>query len=98
MDGSSNIDCGVAVGTIFGIYKLDIKSTIPLEQQVLEKNSNLVCGGYCMYGSCSTLVIAFNNECNGFTLDPNIGEFVLTHPIVLLLIDEARKEEDLLNE
>ena len=84
LDGSSNIDCGVAVGTIFGIYKCNLKSDMKLEDQVLTNNANLICGGYCMYGSCSTLVIAFNGECNGFTLDPNIGEFVLTHPVVFI--------------
>jgi fructose-1,6-bisphosphatase I len=50
-------------------------------EQVLEKRgSEMVCGGYCMYGSCSVLVMAIGGEANGYTLDPNIGEFLLTHP------------------
>jgi fructose-1,6-bisphosphatase I len=88
LDGSSNIDCGVSVGTIFGIYRLDTLSEKPLLEQVLEKKgSDMVCGGYCMYGSCSVLVMAIGGEANGYTLDPNIGEFVLTHPKVSIDLD-----------
>lgn len=44
--------------------------------------SKMVSGGYCMYGSSSVLVMALDGEANGYTLDPNIGEFLLTHPKV----------------
>lgn len=68
--------------------------------------SKMVSGGYCMYGSSSVLVLALDGEANGYTLDPNIGEFLLTHPKVFtkfyieltIFIDENRKEEDLFNE
>ncbi|KAJ3254127.1 Fructose-1,6-bisphosphatase [Boothiomyces macroporosus] len=80
LDGSSNIDCGVSVGTIFGIYRLDVLTDKPLTEQVLVPGSKMVCGGYCMYGSSSVLVMSFGGEANGYTLDPNLGEFLLTHP------------------
>ncbi|KAJ3309344.1 Fructose-1,6-bisphosphatase [Boothiomyces sp. JEL0838] len=80
LDGSSNIDCGVSVGTIFGIYRLDVLTDKPLTEQVLVPGSKMVCGGYCMYGSSSVLVLSFGGEANGYTLDPNLGEFLLTHP------------------
>ena len=86
LDGSSNIDCGVSVGTIFGIYRLDKLSQLPLEQQILCPGSKMIAGGYCMYGSCSVLVLALGGEVNGYTLDPNIGEFVLTHRQVVGLM------------
>lgn len=80
LDGSSNIDCGVAVGTIFGIYHLNTLSSKPLLEQILQPGSTMISGGYCMYGSSSVLVLAVDGEANGYTLDPNIGEFLLTHP------------------
>jgi fructose-1,6-bisphosphatase I len=96
LDGSSNIDCGVSVGTIFGIYKIDGKSSLTMEEQCLGPGSTMVCGGYCMYGSCSILTLALNGVANGYTLDPNLGEFLLTHPkVVGINVDEIGKEKDL---
>ncbi|KAK3031529.1 hypothetical protein RJ639_036043 [Escallonia herrerae] len=79
LDGSSNIDCGVSVGTIFGIYMAKDKDTPTLED-VLQPGKNLLAAGYCMYGSSCTLVLSTGNGVNGFTLDPSLGEFILTHP------------------
>ncbi|KAH6559910.1 hypothetical protein BASA50_009000 [Batrachochytrium salamandrivorans] len=78
LDGSSNIDCGVSVGTIFGIYRVKTGSKATVAD-VLRPGSDLIAGGYCMYGSSSVLVIAMGGSVNGYTLDPNIGEFLLTH-------------------
>ncbi|XAR49416.1 Fructose-bisphosphatase [Bertholletia excelsa] len=69
LDGSSNIDCGVSVGT-----------DEPTLGDVLQPGKNLLAAGYCMYGSSCMLVISTGNGVNGFTLDPTIGEFILTHP------------------
>jgi fructose-1,6-bisphosphatase I len=77
LDGSSNIDCGVAVGTIFGIYRVD--RSLDLLPQIMCSGSNMIASGYCMYGSCSILVLALGGHVNGYTLDPDIGEFLLTH-------------------
>ncbi|KAG9139931.1 hypothetical protein Leryth_022883 [Lithospermum erythrorhizon] len=78
LDGSSNIDCGVSIGTIFGIYMLKDGGE-PTIDDVLQPGTNLVAAGYCMYGSSCMLVISTGSGVNGFTLDPSLGEFVLTH-------------------
>lgn len=78
LDGSSNIDCGVSIGTIFGIYSL--KEVEPTVNDVLQPGKNMVAAGYCMYGSSCTLVLSTGSGVNGFTLDPSLGEFILTHP------------------
>ncbi|AQK93561.1 Fructose-16-bisphosphatase cytosolic [Zea mays] len=79
LDGSSNIDCGVSIGTIFGIYMVKDKDNVTLED-VLQPGTNMLAAGYCMYGSSCTLVLSTGNGVNGFTLDPSLGEFILTHP------------------
>lgn len=79
LDGSSNIDCNVSVGSIFGIYKKQSDSTGTVED-VLQPGTNLVAAGYCMYGSSTQMVLTYGEGVNGFTLDPSIGEFLLTHP------------------
>ncbi|XP_039054902.1 fructose-1,6-bisphosphatase, cytosolic-like [Hibiscus syriacus] len=79
LDGSSNIDCGVSIGTIFGIYLVKDKD-YPTIDDVLQPGRNLLAAGYCMYGSSCTLVLSTGSGVNGFTLDPSLGEFILTHP------------------
>jgi len=79
-DGSSNVDCNVPVGTIFGIWKR--KS--PREEQAnlhdaYQKGRDMVCGGYILYGPSSMFVYSTGNGVHGFTYDPSIGEFILTH-------------------
>ncbi|XP_027148309.1 fructose-1,6-bisphosphatase, cytosolic isoform X1 [Coffea eugenioides] len=79
LDGSSNIDCGVSIGTIFGIYMIKDHSEPKLED-ALQPGKDMVAAGYCMYGSSCTLVLSTGSGVNGFTLDPSLGEFILTHP------------------
>ncbi|PON76227.1 Fructose-1,6-bisphosphatase [Parasponia andersonii] len=79
LDGSSNIDCGVSIGTIFGIYALN-DGHEPSLDDVLQPGKNMLAAGYCMYGSSCTLVLSTGGGVNGFTLDPSLGEFILTHP------------------
>ena len=79
LDGSSNIDAGVNIGTIFGIYLVKDGSKGTLED-VLRPGREMVAAGYCMYGSSANMVISTGNGVNGFTLDNQIGEFILTHP------------------
>ncbi|KAJ2201905.1 Fructose-1,6-bisphosphatase, partial [Coemansia sp. RSA 520] len=80
LDGSSNIDAGVNVGTIFGIWRLPSGPRATVEE-ILVPGSEIIAGGYCMYGSSCNLVLTFGgNRVEGFTLDPAIGEFILTHP------------------
>ncbi len=80
LDGSSNIDVNVSVGTIFGIYRRisDPSGGITAED-FLQKGSNLVAAGYVLYGTSTLLVYTTGNGVNGFTLDPSIGEFCLSH-------------------
>ncbi|KAJ3677909.1 hypothetical protein LUZ60_001712 [Juncus effusus] len=78
LDGSSNIDCGVSIGTIFGVYSVKDVENASLDD-VLQPGKNMVAAGYCMYGSSCTLVLSTGYGVNGFTLDPSLGEFILTH-------------------
>jgi fructose-1,6-bisphosphatase I len=77
LDGSSNIDVGIPVGTIFGIMEHSNKDT---EDDVLQPGNKLVGAGYCLYSAATTLVITMGDGVHGFTLDESVGEFVLTHP------------------
>ncbi len=80
LDGSSNIDVNVAVGTIFSIYRrksVDGKATL---EDVLQQGTEQVAAGYVIYGSSTMLVYTTGKGVNGFTLDPSIGEFCLSHP------------------
>ncbi len=81
LDGSSNIDANVSVGTIFSIYKRitddDKPGTI---EDCLQPGHQQVCAGYVVYGSSTMLVYTTGNGVHGFTLDPSFGEFVLSHP------------------
>ncbi len=79
IDGSSNLDAGVSVGTIFGVYKLDDSSAGTISD-VLKPGTEMVAAGYTMYGASSNLVLTTGNGVNGFTLDTNLGEFILTNP------------------
>jgi len=83
LDGSSNIDAGVNIGTIFGIYKIkeDSKGTL---EDVLRPGSEMVAAGYTMYGSSANLVLTTGQGVNGYTLDPALGEFILTHPDITI--------------
>ncbi len=80
LDGSSNIDVNVSVGTIFGIYrrKSDASEAVNL-QDFLQKGTDLVAAGYVLYGTSTLLVYTTGRGVNGFTLDPSIGEFCLSH-------------------
>ncbi|CAI4228652.1 unnamed protein product [Auanema sp. JU1783] len=78
LDGSSNIDCLVSIGTIFGIYKK--VNNEPTLDDVLRPGREMVAAGYALYGSACMVVLSTGDGVNGFTLDPSIGEFILTHP------------------
>jgi fructose-1,6-bisphosphatase I len=80
LDGSSNIDVNVAVGTIFSIYRKKATEGIPTLDDVLQSGTQQVAAGYIIYGSSTMLVYTTGKGVNGFTLDPSIGEFCLSHP------------------
>lgn len=78
LDGSSNIDCLVSIGSIFGIYR-KITDGAPSVNDALQPGRKLVAAGYTLYGSATMFVLALESGgVNGFTYDPSIGEFVLT--------------------
>jgi fructose-1,6-bisphosphatase I len=80
LDGSSNIDVNVAVGTIFSIYRRKSLTGRATLADVLQKGTEQVAAGYVIYGSSTMLVYTTGKGVNGFTLDPSIGEFCLSHP------------------
>lgn len=84
LDGSSNIDVNVSIGTIFGIYRcVDWEQRGRLED-CLQPGCNLVAAGYVLYGASTMLVYTTGQGVHGFTLDPAIGEFLLSHPNMTL--------------
>jgi fructose-1,6-bisphosphatase I len=81
LDGSSNIDVNVSIGTIFSIYRrISPNGTSATLDDVLQSGEQQVAAGYVLYGSSTILVYTTGNGVNGFTLDPAIGEFFLSHP------------------
>lgn len=80
LDGSSNIDVNVSVGTIFGIYRRKSNPKKPCQlEDFLQSGTELVAAGYVLYGTSTLLVYSTGRGVNGFTLDPTIGEFCLSH-------------------
>lgn len=80
LDGSSNIDVNVSVGTIFSIYRRASSGGTCILEDFLQKGSKQAAAGYIVYGSSTMLVYTTGHGVNGFTLDPSIGEFCLSHP------------------
>jgi fructose-1,6-bisphosphatase I len=80
LDGSSNIDVNVSIGTIFSIYhRVSPIGTEATLEDMLQPGDKQVAAGYVLYGSSTMLVYTTGNGVNGFTLDPTIGEFCLSH-------------------
>ena len=81
LDGSSNIDVNASIGTIFSIYKrVTPVGTVCTEEDFLQPGNKLMAAGYVIYGSSTMMVYATQLGVNGFTLEPSIGEFCLSHP------------------
>ena len=80
LDGSSNIDVNISVGSIFSILRLPEGANTIEEAAFLKKGVEQVAAGYALYGSSTMMVITTGNGVNGFTLDNNVGMFMLTHP------------------
>ncbi|EJL8268121.1 class 1 fructose-bisphosphatase [Vibrio cholerae] len=80
LDGSSNIDVNVSVGTIFSIYRrVSPVGTPPTQEDFLQPGNKQVAAGYVIYGSSTMLVYTTGNGVNGFTYDPSLGTFYLSH-------------------
>ena len=81
LDGSSNVEVNVSVGTIFSIYRRVTPAGTPVKMEdFLQKGVNQVAAGYVIYGSSTMLVYTTGNGVNGFTLDPSVGTYFLSHP------------------
>lgn len=80
LDGSSNIDFNIPVGTVFGIFQRMSDSGPGNMDDILQSGRNLVAAGYIIYGSSTMLVYSTGAGVHGFTLDPAVGEFLLSHP------------------
>lgn len=87
LDGSSNIDVNVSIGTIFSIYRRNSFSGPGTLTDVLRRGAEQVAAGYVIYGSSTMLVYTTGKGVNGFTLDPSIGEFCLSHPEMRIPVD-----------
>lgn len=80
LDGSSNIDVNISVGTIFSVLRVPSEVTELSTEHFLQPGHEQVCAGYALYGPSTMLMLTTGAGVNGFTLDPRIGEYILTHP------------------
>lgn len=80
LDGSSNVDVNVSVGTNFVIFKKKSSGPTVEKSDYLQPGKEAVCAGYVVYGSSTMLVYSSGKGVHGFTLDPSLGEFILSHP------------------
>lgn len=80
LDGSSNIDVNISVGTIFSILRCPDGIANPTIAHFLQPGIRQVCAGYALYGPATMMVLTSGHGVNGFTLDRDVGEFILTHP------------------
>ena len=80
LDGSSNIDVNVSIGTIFSVYKKQTDQNVPLAaSDFLQKGRQQIAAGYILYGPSTMLVFSTGNRVNGFTYDSSLGEYLLSH-------------------
>lgn len=89
LDGSSNIDVNVSVGTIFSVLRAPEGVIDPQEADFMQPGTEQVCAGYCIYGPSTMMVLTTGQGVNMFTLDQNIGEFMLTHENIQIPADTA---------
>ena len=79
LDGSSNTDVNMPLGSIFSVLRYEVQVGLPVESTMLRKGREQVAAGYLMYGSSTMLVYTAGEGVHGFTLDPEVGEFILSH-------------------
>ena len=82
LDGSSNIDANVSIGTIFGIYHRESAEGQHCTADVLQRGTSLCAAGYAVYGSATLLVLSLGDGVHAFTLDRTVGEFILTNECI----------------
>jgi len=89
LDGSGNIEVNLSIGTIFSILRAPEGKVDITAEDFMQKGTQQVAAGFCIYGPTTILILTTGQGVNGFTLDRNIGEFVLTHPNVRVPEDTA---------
>jgi len=89
LDGSSNVNVNVSIGTIFGIYRRVTLESCGTLEDILQQGRKLEAAGYIIYGPSTMMVYSTGNGVHGFTLDPSVGEFLLSHPIIRFPEDPA---------
>lgn len=88
LDGSSNIDVNVSIGTIFSIYRRKTQAGTPIQDvDILQRGSEQVAAGYVLYGSSTMLVYTTGHGVNGFTYEPSLGEYFLSHADLKMPVD-----------
>ena len=88
LDGSSNIDVNVSIGTIFSIYRRKTPAGTPIQDvDILQRGSEQVAAGYVLYGSSTMLVYTTGHGVNGFTYEPSLGEYFLSHADLKMPVD-----------
>ncbi|SMF94453.1 fructose-1,6-bisphosphatase I [Methylomagnum ishizawai] len=87
LDGSSNIEVNLSIGTIFSV--LLAPNDNPTAEDFLQPGTQQVAAGFCIYGPTTILILTTGNGVNGFTLDRNVGEFILTHPNITIPEDTS---------
>ena len=87
LDGSSNLDINMTVGTIFSVLRAPDGITEPKVEHFLQPGTQQVCAGYALYGPSAMMVLTLGNGVHGFTLDPAIGAYLLTHPNLTIPVD-----------
>ena len=80
LDGSSNIDTNVSIGTIFAILRRRQGEIVPHVEDALQSGRHIIAAGYALYGPSTVFVLSSGHGVDAFTLDPNVGEFFLSHP------------------
>jgi fructose-1,6-bisphosphatase I len=89
LDGSSNIEINGPMGTIFSILRAPENPSDDLSHDFMQQGSEQLCAGYVLFGPATMLVFTMGDGVNGFTLNPDIGEFILTHPNMTIPEDTA---------
>jgi fructose-1,6-bisphosphatase I len=88
LDGSSNIDVNVSIGTIFSIYRRKSPIGTPIQQEdILQRGADQVAAGYVLYGSSTMMVYTTGHGVHGFTYEPTLGEYFLSHPDMHMPVD-----------
>jgi fructose-1,6-bisphosphatase len=87
LDGSSNLDVNVTVGTIFSVLQAPEGVADPTTADFLQPGTRQVCAGYALYGPAAMIVLTLGTGVHGFTLDPEIGAYLLTHPNLMIDAD-----------